>query len=641
MKYFLLLVLYIFKLSFVFSQNYITVWNLNNTGASPTALTFGVGTTGIVNYTWESIPAGFNGAGSFTGNTANITGLPAGATIRLIINPLNFNRMHINNGIDKSRLIDIEQWGSVEWVSMLSAYNGCNYLNISATDVPDLTLVNTMESMFANCSIFNSPNNINTWNTSSVLDMTRLFNNASLFNQPIGNWNTSNVTSFYMMFAYAYQFNQPLDNWNTGNAINMQGLFTAAIAFNQPLANWNTSNVTTMHSMFAYASSFNQPIGNWDISSLTKMNFMFQYATSFNQPIGNWNTSSVDKMGHVFVGASAFNQDINNWNTSNVTDMQLMFNDAISFNQPLNTWNTSNVTNMAQMFKNASSFNQSLGSWDISSITYYTIQMLSFCGMDCSNYSATLAGWSANPNLQPGLTLGANSLQYGLNVQNERNYLILTKGWTIVGDVASNTICCFPQYNTITDTVCFLYHYNNDTITQSGIYYDTLVNIYGCDSISVLDITIIHPNVTVTQTGPTLTSNATGASYQWIYCPSFMPIVGETNQSFTANTNGDYAVIVTENGCVDTSNCFTLSDVGVKDISNNAKLLVYPNPVSNVLYIEFLDKGVQHYLLPIELYNSIGQLIFTTTNYEIDFSTFSKGFYYLKYKQYVVKITVN
>ncbi|MBK8145318.1 MAG: BspA family leucine-rich repeat surface protein [Bacteroidetes bacterium] len=642
MKPIFIVLLFFFQMDTVLAQDFITHWNLSMPGALPTSLTFGVGTSGTVNYTWETIPAGMNGAGTFTGNTATIAGLPAGALIRLKISPPNFNRIIINFGADKSRLVDIEQWGTIEWLSMAFAFYGCNQLNITASDVPDLSQVTSMESMFRNCSILNSPSNINSWNTSSIQDMTRVFNNATVFNQPVGNWNTSNVTSMYMMFAYDNQFNQPVGNWNTSNVTVMYGLFTADTAFNQPIGNWNTSNVTTMHSIFAYAYAFNQPIGNWNTASVVKMNYMFQRATAFNQPIGNWNTSSVNDMSGLFAGATSFNQPLSNWNTSLGPDMQSMFNDATSFNQPIGNWNTSNVINMYHMFKNATSFNQPLGTWDISNITYYIMEMLSFCGMDCANYSATLAGWSANPNIQTGLNLGANNLQYGLNVQNERNYLTITKGWTISGDAPNNTICCFPKHYTITDTACFLYTHNGQTYLESGLFHDTFTTVYGCDSIINLQLTIIHPNTTVTQLGTQLSSNASGATYQWITCPTNIPIPGETNQSFTATINGDYVVIVTENACVDTSDCSTVSTVGIAEFheTNPNSLLVYPNPVSKILYVKMsgaMNDGID---LQKDIYNSVGQLIFRTTKNEIDISAYPKGLYSLKCQSFVVKIMV-
>ena len=89
------------------AQDFITRWDLSNSGSSTNSFEFGVGTTGTVNYTWETIPAGTTGTGSFSGATATISGLPTNAIIRLKIDTTHFNRININNNADKSRLLDI------------------------------------------------------------------------------------------------------------------------------------------------------------------------------------------------------------------------------------------------------------------------------------------------------------------------------------------------------------------------------------------------------------------------------------------------------------------------------------------------------------------------------------------------------
>jgi surface protein len=52
------------------------------------------------------------------------------------------------------------------------------------------------------------------------------------------------------MFAYAESFNQNLGSWNTTNVKNMSAMFQGAGAFNQNLGSWNTTNVTNMSAMF-------------------------------------------------------------------------------------------------------------------------------------------------------------------------------------------------------------------------------------------------------------------------------------------------------------------------------------------------------------------------------------------------------
>ena len=352
MKNLLLLSCVLLKASLSFSQDFITQWNLTTPGSGATQLTFGVATSGTVNYTWTTVPAASSGSGSFNGTMATIIGLPAGATIRVSIQPTNFQRIIIDGGFDAGRLVEILQWGSTNWTSMEYAFFGCVNLQISAIDTPNLLGVQSMSHMFAQCTNLNSPNNINLWNTSSVTNMSGLFDHANAFNQDIGLWSTDAVTNMDFMFSMAGAFNQPIGNWNTANVTTMSYMF-AGSQFNQNIGEWNTGAVTNMESMFGAAQSFNQNISSWNTSNLTNMSGMFINAHMFNQPIGSWNTSSVTDMSYLFCFAYAFNQPLDTWNTSEVTNMNATFRGANLFNQDITTWNTSAVTNMGEMFYNA------------------------------------------------------------------------------------------------------------------------------------------------------------------------------------------------------------------------------------------------------------------------------------------------
>merc|ERR1711935_442542 len=94
---------------------------------------------------------------------------------------------------------------------------------------------------------------------------------------------------------------QPL-SFDTTSVMDMDGMFQEASAFNQPLS-FDTSSVTNMGSMFYYASAFNQPL-SFDTSSVMNMGGMFDGASSFNQPL-SFDTSSVWHMGFMFRGASS------------------------------------------------------------------------------------------------------------------------------------------------------------------------------------------------------------------------------------------------------------------------------------------------------------------------------------------------
>jgi hypothetical protein len=118
----------------------------------------------------------------------SISNLPSGATIRLEINPTNFQRIKIGNGAAATRLKDVTQWGSTKWTSMQGAFFGCNKLNVTATDIPDLSSCTSMNDMFQGCSALTGPANINSWSTATVTGMVSMFFNASKFNQNIGGW---------------------------------------------------------------------------------------------------------------------------------------------------------------------------------------------------------------------------------------------------------------------------------------------------------------------------------------------------------------------------------------------------------------------------------------------------------------------
>lgn len=296
-----------------------------------------------------------------------------------------FNISEYSNSYNN--LLFVRQWGNIAWTSMEGAFWGCNNLDVTATDVPDLTLVKSMKNMFASCNNLIANTSINSWNTSGVEDMSNLFQAASKFNQNINNWNTQNVRDMSYMFASADIFNQPFNNWNTSSVIDMSYMFYSSYAFNQNIDNWNTANVTNMKAMFSLASSFNQPLNSWDVSSVEDISDMFYSAYSFNQPLDNWDVSNVKTMNSTFTAATAFNQNINSWNTANVTSMVGTFSSTNSFNQPLNNWNTSNVTTMQSMFS-SSLFNQDISNWNTSAVTDMSYMF------SASNFNKPLNDWN-------------------------------------------------------------------------------------------------------------------------------------------------------------------------------------------------------------------------------------------------------
>lgn len=125
----------------------------------------------------------------------------------------------------------------------------------------------------------------------------------------------------------------------------------------------------------------------------------------------------------------------------------------------------------------------------------------------------------------------------------------------------------------------------NYTWAQSGLYYDTLSNAAGCDSILRIQLSILHADTSVTQSGFTLISHTNGAMYQWFDCDLGMPISGATDSAFTAAMSGNYALIISQNGCRDTSRCFAITGVSI-DKPIDDQMTIYPNPTHDLLIVE-------------------------------------------------------
>ena len=146
---------------------------------------------------------------------------------------------------------------------------------------------------------------------------------------------------------------------------------------------------------------------------------------------------------------------------------------------------------------------------------------------------------------------------------------------------------------------------NDNLIDVLGVYVDSLLTPVGCDSIVTLDLTINTVNNGILNNSPTLVANASSASYQWLDCDTDLLVGGETSQSFTPLVNGNYAVIVSENRCMDTSSCEVVSNVSLSESKLPFAVIAYPNPNNGSFVVSGLTRPIER----IELIDQIGRQI--------------------------------
>ena len=169
------------------------------------------------------------------------------------------------------------------------------------------------------------------------------------------------------------------------------------------------------------------------------------------------------------------------------------------------------------------------------------------------------------------------------------------------------------------------------TYNQSGIYQTLFPASNGCDSLVTTTLTVDTLNATIVLNNSVFTALniPQNTQLQWLNCDNdFASISGETNPSFIASSNGNYAVEMSNGNCRDTSECVAFSSLGLPSITSN-QFKVYPIPANEILIIESEFSN-----LPIRIFDAQGRLVLeTTTNskrMDIDVSELQNGFYFIQ-----------
>ena len=153
------------------------------------------------------------------------------------------------------------------------------------------------------------------------------------------------------------------------------------------------------------------------------------------------------------------------------------------------------------------------------------------------------------------------------------------------------------------------YSFGSQTIKEPGTYSEVFKSDMGCDSLVSISVVFHDIDTMLVNDGTTLTANATGAVYQWIDCSrGNLALPGANGQSFQPDSSGEFAVVISQNSCADTSACYQVSVVVGISTEQSREYYVFPNPAGDLLNV-YLPRAYS--LISLELIDMTGRTIKT------------------------------
>jgi uncharacterized delta-60 repeat protein len=168
--------------------------------------------------------------------------------------------------------------------------------------------------------------------------------------------------------------------------------------------------------------------------------------------------------------------------------------------------------------------------------------------------------------------------------------------------------------------------------TECGIYTDTILNHNACDSIITVKLSITSsPDTSIIKENFQLKASDTSANYQWVKChESFAIVPGANSRSFTPESDGSYAVVLTKNNCTDTSACYSISGLGFDEAESIVNFKIYPNPNTGKFNLSWDNSAKE---VHIRILNQLGQKVYdakvSDNKHQIDLNVPS-GLYFIK-----------
>jgi hypothetical protein len=209
---------------------------------------------------------------------------PSAGTYTIKISGL-FPRIYFNGsgGSDALKLLEVQNWGTIAWgVDIRNSFEGCANMQLTASDVPNLSSTSQMLNFFNACTIFTGDNSMQNWDVSTIANLNYTFQNT--------------------------QFNIDISSWNTNNLQNMRQTFQNT-PFNYDISSWDVDKVATFVQCFL-GCSINQNLGAWNLkTSGTNLSNIFN---SSGMSTANYTDTLVGWANYVFVNGGPLNTGMAN-----------------------------------------------------------------------------------------------------------------------------------------------------------------------------------------------------------------------------------------------------------------------------------------------------------------------------------------
>jgi PKD repeat protein len=404
--------------------------------------------------------------------------------------------------------------------------------------------------------------------------------------------NSQNPTNIVYNTAGCYQVSLTATNSAGSNTSTQVCYITVLNPIITPIANFtaNTQYITVGQLVNFTDISTNNP---------TSWNWVFTGAVPTSSSLQNPTNITYNTAGCYQVALTATNSAGSNTSTQlcyiNVVPAGIQPQASFSINP--NPACTNSVVNLLNTSTNALTFNwDMLGASPANStdqfpvISYdvpgtYTIILTAVNGANTDTVSQSITVYptpTINAGTDVGICLGSSVT---LNAVAAGNY---SYNWTPAATLTTPTLSqTLATPNTNTDYVITI----NDAFCSAS---DTIAVIVWPLPIAPIII----------QVGNTLEATTGFPAYQWYENNVIIP--GETQSTITPINNGSYSVdAIDTNGCISTSLAFAFVIQGVNTVSNN-QISIYPNPTSNILYIN-LQGNIQKTRL--EIIDAKGKLV--------------------------------